>query len=105
VVSTFNLGRLGRSARDVLKAADALDDEIDAFLLAIQAIGEPCGDAESIGALLGPSIISAEDTTVMSLASVVEWLEVTAAEVLLMAANDAQTESDNADAVAAIGVR
>jgi len=104
VVSTFNVGQIRRAARDILKASDALDDEIDTFLQAVQAIGEPCGDAEAIGALLGPSVISAEDTLVMSLESVVDWLEITAAEVLLMAANDAQTESDNAAAVAAIPV-
>lgn len=103
-MSSFDLGRLGRSARDILKASDALDDEIDTFLLAVRAIGEPCGDAESIGALLGPSVASAEDTLVTSLESVVEWLEITAAEVLLMAANDAQAEADNAAAVAAIAV-
>jgi len=104
VVSTFDVGQIRRAARDILRASDALDDEIDAFLLAVRSIGEPCGDAESIGALLGPSVASAEDTLVMSLESVVDWLEITAAEVLLMAANDAQTESDNAAAVAAMPV-
>ena len=104
MVSTFDVGQIRRAARDILRASDALDDEIDAFLQAVQAIGEPCGDAEAIGALLGPSVISAEDTLVMSLASVVEWLESASANLNVMADNDAQTESDNAAAVAAIAV-
>jgi hypothetical protein len=104
VVSTFDVDEIRRAARDLFWVSVDLDDEIDTFLLAVQAIGEPCGDAEAIGALLGPSVISAEDTVVSSLASVVEWLETAAANLADMADDDAATESDNAAAVAAIAV-
>jgi len=104
VVSTFDVGQIRRAARDIFGVSVDLDDEIDRFLLAVQAIGEPCGDAEAIGALLGPSVISAEDTVATSLASVVEWLETAAANLECMADDDATTEFDNVAAVAAIAI-
>jgi hypothetical protein len=103
VTSTFNASRLFDAATDILKAADALDDGIDAFLATVQSIGPACGDAEPIGMLLGLSTAAAEEVLVESLQSVVVGFEAVAGTVGQMAANDDQTEADNDAAAAAVG--
>jgi hypothetical protein len=104
MTSVFDAKQIAGCASDMMKTADALDTGIDTFLTAVAAIGEPCGSREPIGMLLGAGLLAAEDVLVKSLQSIVDGFERVSGSLDRMAAADAQTESDNNAAVAAIPV-
>jgi hypothetical protein len=104
VTSTFDAAQLGTCATAMMTAGAALDASIDTFLAAVDSIGEPSGSREPIGMLLGAGIAAATDTLVESLQTVVDGFERVSGSLEFMSAADAQTESDNNAAVAAIPV-
>lgn len=104
MTSTFDATQIAGCAADMMTTADALDAGIDTFLTSVAAIGEPCGSREPIGMLLGVGILAAEDVLVESLQSIVDGFERVSRSLDYMATADAQTESDNNTAVAAIPV-
>ncbi|GAA2757561.1 hypothetical protein [Actinopolymorpha rutila] len=91
----FDPATIRSAAKDLLKAADHLDDEIDSFLNETKSIGEACGDAEPIGMLLGISCAAAEEVIVEGLASVVTGFEIFAGKLEAMAGSDERTEHGN----------
>lgn len=104
MTSTFDAKQIAGCAADMMTTADALDTGIDTFLNSVAAIGEACGSREPIGMLLGVGILAAEDVLVESLQSIVDGFERVSGALDYMATADAQTESDNNTAVAAIPV-
>lgn len=104
MTSTFDAKQLSGCAKDIMTTAGALDAAIDTFLGTVAAIGPTCGSREPIGMLLGAGVGAAEDTLVESLQTVVDGFERVSGSLEYMAASNAQTESDNDAAVAAIPV-
>lgn len=98
----FDPTNLRSAAKDLLRLADDLDDQIDAFLHETGAIGEVCRDAEPIGMLLGPSCGTAEDVVVEALESVVAGFETFAEDLRTLADRDAATEQDNERTIRAL---
>jgi hypothetical protein len=100
----FDPDKIDTAGRDLLKTANRLDDQIDDFLTTTQGVGEPCGDAEPIGMLLGVSYAAAEEVLIEALESVVESLEAHAQKLHVAAANYANSEQDNLTTVESVGI-
>ncbi|MGW5365004.1 hypothetical protein [Actinopolymorpha pittospori] len=95
----FDSGKIDAAGSNLLKTAAQLDDQIDALLDATKRIGEPCGDAEPIGMLLGVSCAAAEEVLIQALESVVTCLEAHAQKLHVAAANYDNAELDNVGTV------
>jgi hypothetical protein len=100
----FDPEKIDDAARELLKAANKLDDQIDEILTTTQGIGEPCGDAEPIGMLLGVSYAAAEEVLVEALESVVGCLEAHVQKLHVAAANYANSEQDGTSTVEGVGI-
>jgi hypothetical protein len=100
----FDVEKIRTAAKDLLKVADRLDDQIDAFLDEAKSIGEACGDADPIGMLLGVSYAAAEEVVVEGLASVVMSFETHAGKLEVLATSDESTEHANKTSLESIQV-
>lgn len=98
----FDVEKLRSAARDLLRVAEALDDQIFAFQDETGAIGEPCGDAEPVGMLLGGSYLAGEDEVVLALDSVVEGFEIFAEDLRTLADRNAEAEQANTRVINAL---
>ncbi|WP_020577840.1 hypothetical protein [Actinopolymorpha alba] len=100
----FDPEKIRAAAKELLKTSDRLDQQIDDFLNETRGIGEPCGDAEPIGMLLGISYEAAEEVVIEGLESVVTGFEMYAGKLEAMAVRDELAEQSNQERISTVGV-
>src|SRR5690606_30106839 len=91
----FDTGKIREVASDIRDLVDEVDTKLDGFLEETKEKGEPAGDAEPIGMLLGASYAAAEEVLVEGIESVTSGLEAFADNLDVLADSDDAGEHAN----------